>query len=201
MRPTTHTEHIVTSAIDMRDDVLRDEVPGIVGDACHGILGERDAIVQAIEQEDTRPIRRVATGTTPLSMPEASPDGDTAASLDAIVRVAAARRDVAAIRNAFDAVDTSTTSTREDSELSEVAELHDDAFTMTLARGSSPSLDGAIAFARGSSTSLDREAAIARSVSAPQIGPVPISMARTSSIDARESTARMTMSRDGGRSR
>jgi hypothetical protein len=69
MRPTTHTQHIVTSAIDLRDDVVRDEVPAIIGDACHGILAaERDAIVQAIEQEDTRPIRRLAAGTTPPSL-------------------------------------------------------------------------------------------------------------------------------------
>ncbi|MGE0402326.1 MAG: hypothetical protein AB7T06_36835, partial [Kofleriaceae bacterium] len=66
LRPTTNTQFVVTSAIDLRDDVVRDEVPSIVGDACHGVLGaERDAIVQAIEQDDTRPIRRLASGTTP----------------------------------------------------------------------------------------------------------------------------------------
>lgn len=83
MRPTTNTEHIATSAIDVRDDVLRDEVPSIVVDTCHGVLGvERDAVVQAIEQDDTRPIRRIAAGTTPPSM--AVTDARIRAALDPV---------------------------------------------------------------------------------------------------------------------
>ena len=129
MRPTTHTQFVVTSAIDLRDDVLRDEVPGIIGDACHGIVGgERDAIVQAIEQEDTQPLRRVAAGTTP-----------PAVGTSPAIRMsrAAERRDAAAVREILDEAD-------------------DDALAATLARGSSPSLERplAISMARGSAPSL-----------------------------------------------
>lgn len=132
MRPTTHTQFVVTSAIDLRDDVLRDEVPGIIGDACHGIVGgERDAIVQAIEQEDTQPLRRVASGTTPPAV------GTSPAIRTSLLRGAAERRDVAAVREILD-------------------EAEDDALAVTLARGSSPSLERplAISMARGSVPSL-----------------------------------------------
>ncbi len=77
LRPTTNTEFVVTSAIDLRDDVLRDEVPAIVGDTCFGVLGPaHDAIVQEVEQDDTQPIRRVASGTNPPAIRAAAQDDD-----------------------------------------------------------------------------------------------------------------------------
>lgn len=139
LRSTTHTEFVVTSAIDLRDDVLRDEVPGIVGDSCFGVLGaERDAVVQAIAQDDTQPVRRVSARTT---APEVQ-----------AIRDAAARGDVAAVRQVLQAAS-----------LGDGPDpLLDDDFTLALGRGSSPALGGAIAFARGSAMSLDAAAAAAR---------------------------------------
>jgi hypothetical protein len=68
MRPTFNLEHIETSAIDLRDDILRTELPAIVGDDCHGGIGQADGVVHFVEEVDTRPLRRFATGTTPPSM-------------------------------------------------------------------------------------------------------------------------------------
>lgn len=206
MRPTTNTQYIATSAIDLRDDVLRDEVPSIVVDACHGVLGEeRDAIVQAIEQEDTRPLRRFAAGTTPPSVTSAGGEsiGDGSAlagdgvrtavvghGVTAVVghglRTAVERRDVAAIRDALDAVDT------------DFAGPEDDVLALTLARGSSPALDGAVALARGSSSSLDTAAAFTRGSSSSSLDTV----ARGSSSSLDEVAASVLGAEPtGGRSR
>jgi hypothetical protein len=227
MRPTTQTQFVVTSAIDLRDDVLRDEVPGIVGDSCFGALGPaHDAIVQAIEQEDTKPIRRLAAGTTPPELAGNRIDRGAASELAgnrirrgaaSELREAAARRDVAAVLRALDAAHDGDLGAAHDdaghdrdlgvadddaahADAAYDAAAHDDAahhdvahhaaayhaaahhdaadarihdggygdsldhrsenggddpLAMTFARGSSPSLDRAIAFARGSSTSLD----------------------------------------------
>lgn len=200
MRSTTDTQFVVTSAIDLRDDVVRDEVPSIVGDACHGVLGaDRDAIVQAIEQDDTRPMRRLATGTTPPSIDDA-------------MRAAVARRDTAAIRAALDLAvaprDAAVATVRAEDDRDDMSEPlgADDALTVALARGSSPSRDGAVAFARGSSSSLDNAASIARASTSSVDSAVSISrgrfvpMARGAS-QAEPAVTRMTMSRDdrGGR--
>jgi hypothetical protein len=162
MRPTTDTQFVVTSAIDLRDDVLRDEVPGIVGDSCFGALGPiHDAIVQAIEQEDTRPIRRFAGGTTPPELAGNRIRRGAASDL----RDAANRRDVAAVLRALDAAHDGDLGAAHDAAAHDPA-AHDgaesdDALELTLARGSSPSLDRSLAFARGSSSSLDEAATIA----------------------------------------
>ena len=224
MRPTTNTQYIATSAIDLRDDVLRDEVPSIVVDACHGILGgERDAIVQAIEQEDTRPLRRFAAGTTPPSAGGEAIDDGSALTADgprtadageglrtAVVghglrtaghglRTAVERRDVAAIRDALDAVDT------------DVAGPDDDVLALTLARGSSPALDGAVALARRPSLSLDGAVALARRPSSSLDGAVALApspsldgavLARGSSSSLDEAAANVLGAKPtGGRSR
>ncbi|MFN0248744.1 MAG: hypothetical protein ACKV2T_17780 [Kofleriaceae bacterium] len=192
MRPTTDTQFVVTSAIDLRDDVLRDQVPGIVGDVCFGALTPaHDAIVQAIEQDDTRPIRRLATGTTPPELATNRIRRGAASEL----RDAALRRDVAAVLRALDTAahdrGVGAGATHDDAGAHEQAGTHDDGsldhraeiagddpLAMTFARGSSPSLDGAIAFARPSIThdgsSLDT--------------PAPCG----------HEPPRMTMSRDGG---
>jgi hypothetical protein len=209
MRPTTNTQFVVTSAIDLRDDVLRDEVPSIVGDACHGVLGpEHDAIVQAIEQEDTQPIRRVASGTTPPAV--------RAGRAAALLRVAAERGDVATVR---ELLDDAAAHARSDVRVGAAHEStphdgvnpHEDVLDRVLARGSSPALDRAVAFARGSSSSLDAAAALAcasadvelEKPAAPheEAAVYFVPMARASRDEV--AATRMTMSRtdDGGRSR
>ena len=191
MRPTTNTQDIATSAIDLRDDVLREEVPSIVVDACHGVLGaERDAIVQAIEQEDTRPLRRFAAGTTPPSVMPAGRESDTgdATALEReSIRTAVDRRDVAAVRDALDAVDTGP---------------DDDVLVLTLARGSSPALDGAVALARGSSPALDGAVALARGSSSSLDQAAALARGSLSSLDEAAAMA-VGASADltGGRSR